>query len=81
MNHQENIARYPMLEGILALRNLPLQPMYTTRAAAQVFGITGRGLQNWMRSGRLVPRDLPGRARFLSKDLEEFLMASRKQAS
>ena len=62
MNHQENTARYPMLEEILAMRNLPLQPMYTTRTAAQIFGITARALHNWITSGRIAARKLPGRA-------------------
>ena len=68
-----------MLEEILTMRNLPLQPMYTTRTAAEIFGVTARALQNWMTSGQLVGRDLPGRARFLNQDLEGFLASSRKR--
>ena len=69
MNHQEQVTRYPMLEALLKLRNLPLRPTYTTRSAAEIFDVTGRALLNWMKSDRLVPRDLPGRARFLNQDL------------
>jgi hypothetical protein len=81
MNHQETTettTQYPMLEDILAKRNLPLQPMYTTRSAAEIFGVSARALQNWMTSGQLVGRNLPGRSRFLNQDIEAFLVSSRK---
>ena len=81
MNHQETTdatTRYPMLEEILTRMNLPLQPMYTTRSVAKIFGVTARALQNWMASGQLVGRNLPGRSRFLNQDIEAFLVASRK---
>ncbi len=78
MNQQDSTTQYPMLEDILAKRNLPLQPMYTTRSLAEIFGVTARALQNWMASGQLVGRNLPGRSRFLNQDIEAFLVASRK---
>ena len=70
-----------MLEAILAIQNLPIQPMYTNRDVAGIFKVCVRAIQNWISSGRLVPRDLPGRARFLNQDLEDFLAASRKRAA
>lgn len=73
--------KYPLLEEILAIKNLPLQPTYTVRDIAAIFGVTPRAIQNRFASGQLVPRDLPGRAKFLNQDLEDFLRASRKKAA
>lgn len=71
--------KYPMLEAILAIQNLPLQPMYTNRDIAKIFKVCVRAIQNWIAAGRLTPRDLPGRWRFFPQDLEEFLRNSRKE--
>lgn len=71
-------AKYPTLEAILALQNLPLQPMYTNRDVAQIFDVCVRAIQNWITAGRLKPRDLPGRWKFFPQDLEEFLKTSNK---
>ena len=73
--------KYPLLEEILSIRNLPLQPTYSVRDFATIFGVTPRAIQNRIVSGQLVPRDLPGRARFLNEDIEAFLEASRKKAA
>lgn len=70
--------KYPLLEEILAIKNLPPQPMYSIRNIAAMFGVFARAIHNWIASGQLIPRDLPGRARFLNRDIEEFLQASRK---
>ena len=67
-----------MLEAILALQNLPLQPMYTNRDVAKIFQVCVRAIQNWISAGRLSPRDLPGRWKFFPQDLEDFLGNSRK---
>jgi excisionase family DNA binding protein len=56
-----------------------LRPMYTTRQAAEVFNVSSRTLQYWIAQGKLVARELPGRARFLPCDLEAFLERSRKE--
>ena len=77
MNNSET-AKYPLLEAVLAIQNLPLQPMYTNRDVAQIFKVCVRAIQNWITAGRLIPRDLPGRWRFFPQDLEEFLRNSRK---
>lgn len=71
-------AQYPLLEAILAIQNLPLQPMYTNRDVAGIFKVCIRAIQNWISAGHLVSRDLPGRWKFLPQDLEDFLRSSRK---
>jgi hypothetical protein len=68
--------KYPMLEAILLLKNLPLEPMYTVRSFAELFGVSPRAAQNWMASGKVTARNLPGRWRFLAQDVENFLQAS-----
>jgi hypothetical protein len=70
--------RYPLLEEILTMKGLPLQPMYTIKDVAKIFGVSARAIQNRTTGGQLIPRDLPGHAKFLSPDLEEFLLNSRK---
>jgi hypothetical protein len=71
-------SKYPLLEAILALQNIPLKPMYSTRDTAAIFSVCARAIQNWIASGQLIPRNLPGRWKFLPQDLEDFLLASRK---
>lgn len=70
--------KYPLLEEVLALRQMTLQPMYTIRDVAMLFGVTARSIQARVASGQLPSRDLPGRAKFLPLDLEQFLRESRK---
>jgi len=70
--------KYPLLEEVLALRQMALQPMFTIRDVAALFGVTARAIQTRVASGQLVSRDLPGRAKFLPVDLEQFLRESRK---
>ncbi len=72
--------KYPLLQEILELKNLPLKAMYSTRDLARVFKVSTRSLQNRIASGKLTPREFPGRAKFLAQDIEEFLCASRKAA-
>jgi hypothetical protein len=68
-----------MLEAILAIQELPLQPMYTNRDIAKIFRVCVRAIQNWITAGRLTPRDLPGRWKFFPQDLEDFLVTSRRE--
>jgi transposase len=68
--------KYPLLEQILAIKHLPLEPMYSTRNIAELFSVSARSVQNWMASGKLIPRSLPGRWKFLTQDVEDFLQAS-----
>jgi Helix-turn-helix domain len=72
--------KFPMLAEILAIKNLPLQPMYTTKNIAEIFSVSARAIQNWISSGQLIPRNLPGRWKFLTQDVEAFLQASQKSA-
>jgi hypothetical protein len=71
--------KYPLLEAMLTIKNLPLQPTYSTRSVAQLFNVSMPAIQNRVSSGQLVPRDLPGQAKFLPQDVEESLTASRKR--
>jgi transposase len=64
---------YPLLEPILKQKGLTLQGIYTGADAARIFGVSIRTIQDWCREGKLRARDLPGRGRFLSTDLEAFL--------
>jgi Helix-turn-helix domain len=73
-----NLPAYPLLEQILKLKDLSLQAVYSNREVAQIFGVSIRAIQDRIKRGGLIPRDLPGRARFLPIDLEQFLTSSRK---
>jgi hypothetical protein len=72
---------YSLLNEILVLRQMTLQPMYTIRDVAKLFGVTVRSIQSRVASGQLAARNLPGRAKFLSVDLEEFLRESKRGGS
>jgi len=69
-------AKYPMLEAILTIQGLSLQPMYTNRDVAKIFKVCVRAIQNWITAGHLTPRNLPGRWKFFPQDLEQFLEGS-----
>jgi transposase len=79
MTDQEpKIEKYPLLKALLDEKRLPLTGTYTNHDVAKIFGVSVRTIQDWSRNGDLTPRNLPGRARFLSQDLEEFLRNSSK---
>jgi len=67
---------YPLLQALLEQKGLELTGLYTIRDAATIFGESRRTIQEWVREAKLIARDLPGRARFLSEDLEQFLEKS-----
>jgi len=71
--------KYPLLQEILTLRGLSLQPVYSIHDLANIFSVTPRAIQNRVALGQVQSRNLPGRAKFLSEDLEAFLVASRKK--
>jgi hypothetical protein len=73
--------KYPLLQEILSLKGLSLQPVYSIRDVANLFKVTPRAIQNRVALGQIQSRNLPGRAKFLSEDLEAFLVASRKKVS
>jgi hypothetical protein len=70
--------RYPLLEALLSEKALPLKGTYTYADAIQILGGSKRALQDLIRDGKLGSRNLPGRAHFLSIDLEEVLESSVK---
>jgi hypothetical protein len=70
--------KYPLLSELLALRKQPIEPFYSVRDVAGLFGVTVRAIQSRVSSGQLTKRDLPGRAKFLPADLEEFLQKSKR---
>ena len=45
--------KYPLLDGILTLQGLTVQPMYTTRDVAGIFDVCVRAIQNWITKGQL----------------------------
>jgi excisionase family DNA binding protein len=47
--------------------------MFTVTETAVIFGVHRRTVLKMIAAGRIVPRDLPGRARFLAADLEAYL--------
>lgn len=66
----------PLLESLLAQKGLALNGTYTVGDVADMFGVSVRTIQDRVISGELQARDLPGHARFLSEDLEDFLRNS-----
>lgn len=78
MGNQSALAKYPLLEEILTLRQMQLQPTYTISDIAKLFSVSVRSIQSRVSSGQLASRDLPGRAKFLPVDLEQFLRDSKK---
>jgi hypothetical protein len=46
MPNQCQLPKYPLLEEILALRQMELQPLYTIRDVAKLFGVTVRSIQS-----------------------------------
>jgi hypothetical protein len=77
VNENTESNKYPLLNEILALQGRILQPIFTVRDVANLFGVTPRSIQSRVASGQLVGRDLPGRGKFLATDLEGFLQASK----
>lgn len=75
-NRASEIERYPLLEALLAQKGLRLRGIYTIHDVAGIFGVSVRTIQDWCRDSKLQVRDLPGRGRFLSEDLEAFLRGS-----
>lgn len=72
-------SKYPLLQEILSFKGLSLQPVYSIRDLASLFSVTPRAIQNRVALGQVQSRNLPGRAKFLSEDIEAFLVASRKK--
>jgi transposase len=64
---------YPLLQQLLRERHLEPLGIYTIRDIANLFRVSTRTIQAWVRSRKLQARDLPGRGAFLSCDVEQFL--------
>lgn len=69
-------AKYPLLETVLAHKGLQLKGTYNLHDVAEIFGVTVRAIQDRIKRRQLTSRNLPGRAKFLSVDIEEFLRSS-----
>ena len=80
MSKQPESAKYSLLEETLALRQMSLKPFYSIQDVAVLFDVTVRAIQSRVASGQLPSRDLPGRAKFLPVDLEEFLRNSQRKS-
>lgn len=78
MTNQNQAPKYQHLEELLILRQMQLQPTYTIADVGKLFGVTPRSIQARVSSGQLPSRDLPGRAKFLPVDLEDFIRESKK---
>ncbi len=68
--------KFPLLETALAHKGLSLKAMYSLRDVAELFSVSKRAIQHRVKRGELRSRNLPGRAKFLSMDLEAFLAGS-----
>lgn len=66
---QKDEPEYPLLEAILRIKGLVLQPTYTNADVALLFGVSVRTIQSHAADGSLTSRALIGRARFLPTDL------------
>jgi len=77
-NGQPAAKNCPLLRSLLWDRGLPYQPFYTTADVARIFSVSQRAILYLMAGGKLTARDLPGRARFLPQDLEDYLKNSKK---
>ena len=64
---------YPLLESLLRAKGLSLKGAWRYRDVTEIFDCSVRSLQELIRTGKLRGRNLPGRAKFLSIELEEFL--------
>ena len=73
---QPTVGRYPLLETLLSEKSFSFKGLYTNCDAATIFAVSSRTIQQWVRDGKLHARNLPGRGRFLSEDLENFLQNS-----
>jgi len=72
-------SKYPLLNELLELKDKHLQATYTVREIAQLFNVSTRTIQNRVASGQIRSRDLPGRAKFLCVDLENYLATTIKK--
>ena len=67
-----------LLKALLSAKGLPDLGAWTVGDVARLFGVGNRTIYEWIANQKLAARDLPGRGRFLSEDLEEFLKNSKR---
>jgi len=79
-DQESRVGKYPLLQALLEERGLSLKGTYTYHDTTEIFKCSIRSLQDRIRSGELQKRNLPGRAKFLSVDLENFLENSLEKA-
>jgi hypothetical protein len=77
-NGQPAAKNCPLLRSLLRDRGLPYQALYTTADVARIFVVSQRAILYLIASGKLPARDMPGRARFMPQDLEDYLKNSKK---
>jgi hypothetical protein len=53
--------------------------LYTNNDVAKLFGVSVCAIQDRISRGQLAARDLPGKGRFMSRDLEAFLINSSRK--
>jgi hypothetical protein len=70
--------RYPLLNALLTAKGLPDKGVWSIGDMANIFGVGKRAIYDWISNHKIAPRDLPGRGKFLSADIEEFLTNSRR---
>jgi hypothetical protein len=70
-------SRFPLLDSLLKARGRQRQAIYNVKDIADIFEVSVRTINDWFREGKFVPRDLPGRGRALSEDLEDLVQSSR----
>ena len=78
MANDSEAPRFPLLEEMLRIKRMPLKAGFTNGDLARLFGVSGRAICARVQSGQLTSRNLPGRAKFLPSDVEEFLRNSKR---
>ena len=78
-NDVSTVKKYPLLTELLTALQLQIRATYSIGDVGRLFGVSSRAIQSRVASGQLTARDLPGRARFLSEDLETFLASSKRR--
>lgn len=72
MADNPEIPKFPLLTEVLAAKGLTLQAIYSIPDVANLFGVSDRTIRDRTSSGTLAARDLPGKGKFLSSDLEAY---------
>jgi hypothetical protein len=72
------LGNYPFLGSLLKAKGLTDKGIWSIGDLAGIFAVKSRAVYDWIANGKLAVRDLPGRGRFLSADIEEFLTNSRR---